>query len=745
MKNTYIHLLKNRATKLFCLGLFALLFCRLDCKSQDLINPYSNKTGLSVINDLKYNTDLGSAYYESKMGQDKRSYWGEFQLLLDDFPWGETGLTGIKRKFIQEIIDDNSNYALSYYVETVSFPFSLECHFSQSGNCQDGTSTRVLTLPNPNNAIFNNIGAKWWEYTDYGHAYKLFTKTPKRDFNVYSLSNTYSDLVGVISKESSLASNGFVKDAGGDNVNDVFPHTVLKFTISIHCGNSSTAPILNSFSFLIDLTRGKMREYPFIATNSETTDLAVYDLLVRPQLLSSFNDFSRSTNCSEYCIFTNDLNDICETQPGYKGGTTNLTPFNISDDAACALLMGIYSDYNVNNSGDNYFSGAFIQRLPIPPFSILTSTFVRDFEGLNYAGYYEDASVLLPYVQNSMAIHTYEINENILLEEINSIDRIIYNPSEANVTASNLHFPSNYTFKTIRGTYPYYTDVLNSNTADNGGPYSNYNDVPVETDLELEHHVTGYPSGDSKYSSIYHLQSGSKLTIEPCVKLFDCIFEINPGSEMVFANETGGPTINPDRYQLLYNGGTVTKRALTFTLPEPTGSYTETRSILRYESAEPLVAAGQFGDYTVASGADVTFASELQVVLKDGFRANQGSKFHAYITPVNLPGCNGSRIGRDNSEGNFSDTFSKNGDFFLAPSVTSNSSNMHFKVQKDGYYTIEVMNSLGEIKKTVYNNRYFKSEDYSVSQDFTDLAPGVYLCTLTGNNQQVSTKFIKSN
>ena len=214
---------------------------------------------------------------------------------------------------------------------------------------------------------------------------------------------------------------------------------------------------------------------------------------------------------------------------------------------------------------------------------------------------------------------------------------------------------------------------------------------------------------------------------------------------MVFANETGGPTINPDRYLLLYNGGTVTKRADSYTFPENSTPYTETRSILRYESAEPIVASGQLGEYTVASGADVTFASELKVVLKDGFKASQGSKFHAYITPVDLAGCNGSRMAWPNRDENSSTTFSKNNNFFLAPSLTTSSSQLYFEVLKDGYYSIQVMNSLGEIKKTIYGNRYFKADKYNVQQDFSDLAPGVYLCKLEGNNEQSTTKFIKTN
>ncbi|MBL0054547.1 MAG: hypothetical protein IPP29_25230 [Bacteroidetes bacterium] len=122
-----------------------------------------------------------------------------------------------------------------------------------------------------------------------------------------------------------------------------------------------------------------------------------------------------------------------------------------------------------------------------PPYSLYDVT-LRCTYGNLLAGYELNSSGELSFQQNSSTLlgiyeglrHTYHIDQNIDLTIINPSEQTIYNPSEVDVTASDLHFPSYYTFKTIRGVYPSIANVTaDNNDPQTGGPYTDLRDVPV--------------------------------------------------------------------------------------------------------------------------------------------------------------------------------------------------------------------------------------------------------------------------
>ena len=132
--------------------------------------------------------------------------------------------------------------------------------------------------------------------------------------------------------------------------------------------------------------------------------------------------------------------------------------------------------------------------------------------------------------------HQYEIDQNIDITIINPTEQVIYNPSEVSVTADDLIFPCGYEFKTVRGLYPTEQEVIDANNLYNQG-HTDLRNVYVPTDLER---------------SVYKLENGSRLTIEPGVTIWDADFQVNPGSTLIYdPNDYSGD------WNIIANGGII--------------------------------------------------------------------------------------------------------------------------------------------------------------------------------------------
>lgn len=257
------------------------------------------------------------------------------------------------------------------------------------------------------------------------------------------------------------------------------------------------------------------------------------------------------------------------------------------------------------------------------PYSI-TGFDVRNNNGQNSVGYNFDGTLI------GGISHTYVIDKNIDLTIINPEEKIIYNPSEVEITADDLIFPSSYTFKTIRGIYPTAAEVNAANTAANGGPYTDLRQVPVPTDLRN----SLYPTQPNK-ASIYTLKSGSKLTIRPCVTIYDATFIVETGAILIY-----DPSLTYGRYEIVNNGGTVSIEAFNLLFQNQiitaTKIYEAKNSIVAGTNVNPNKPVGPF---IVGVGGDVTLKAEKSISLKPGFSAKSGSKFHAFIGTVDKPSC----------------------------------------------------------------------------------------------------------
>jgi hypothetical protein len=721
---------------------------------QDLINPYLDYNGKPTI-DLQYNSALGTMGYDFNKLTGSGTYNGEYEFLLDDFPWGDPSMiAGAPSNPLFNL----NNYALSYKIELVSFPFTVDCQFPSdqnfSGGCT-GMPNRIFNMPN--DLLISGNNNDFWLYPDPTSGNnplvtsKLWNTTPLKEFDRQPSAHTISDP----NHNNVLVSAGFGAVSGATIQHTVLPHSVLKHTINIHCGPDFTLnPIISSFSFYVDLTRGRLREYPFRSNNPTSGNPTDHDLIIRPELIvtpSGFYDSNVFSNCNYSKLFPGGKCEDGVTVDDLDGFSINYTPFDPTSDD-CSFIAA-----NQNaNFGDLFFNGMLgtgdIFRLPLADYSIIASTSVRNFNGTTLAGYSNfTGHGTMTRLYNSPITHNYTIDKNITIDWINPTEKIIFNPSEVYITANDLHFPSHYTFKTIRGTYPYKSEVDEAeNDPNNGGPFNDptKRSVPVKTDLRKDFHISNVydpTNSDFRFASIYHLENGSKLTIEPCVKIFDATFEINPGSEIVFENWSTNQ-INVNRYQLLFEGGTVTKRNELFLFQNET----ETKRILHWEGGD-YIAAGTsvdinnpFGEYILEPNSHINFTATNYIDLQPGFYAKNGSEFEASVKPVSIPSCPPFRLRSPQYSKPIDSKNPENkGLFTVTPNPVTENSYFIFEVNIESNAEIEIYNALGKPVFKITGESRLPIGKYNYIFNTVGLMPGLYIAKLTTINSQQSIKFIK--
>ena len=306
----------------------------------------------------------------------------------------------------------------------------------------------------------------------------------------------------------------------------VLPHTVIRHTLYFHCLGNNIDKVIDSISWIYDNTRGKMKEYPFIPTETpvETTKNTLIDVVFRPTFVevSGFWGYGATSNSSTYnsghangntgsvdYFPTSEVSlwDIC-------GNLTNGLPQLYFDPNATPQQNGHWSDYAFycNYSWPNNI--AFQADLVHPPSYILLDSPLLNYDGVTYAGYYTNG------VEQGGIEHNYYIDETFDLKLINPSERIIYNPSSVTIS-SDLTFPCKYQFLTLKGKY---ADRVNEYY--NGSYSKSYWDtIPYFSfPLEREYPVPINSLTNASDNSIYTLD-GATIIIEPAVIIMDAHFK----------------------------------------------------------------------------------------------------------------------------------------------------------------------------------------------------------------------------
>lgn len=722
---------------LFCFGVIS--------KAQDVVNNYQNWTGKNV------DSDFGNPFYlyTNSLFVGPVNYEGEFLITAEQLPWADPD------RFNGSLANiDISDLFLSYDIALVSFPFSMDNAFD--GGCADGSSIRILDVP-PDN-IYNSNEKRWdYQISIPTNAYSLYNKIDNYSLN--RIYDSFGDVRYVFNNQLfplSIVSTAYLRT--GFNISRmVIPHSVFKITIKLHCGPSSFDQVLDKFYFYIDLTRGMMRTYPFTSSNStSTSSTSQYDVMVRPIIVSNPITGSSYEDLPFCQYYKDEPTYSCSGSIDIKGDIADMHPFQPSNDDFCQLLVNANAD--VRNLSDVSFGegpGPYnVEHLSIPTRSMIISTGVRDATGQQPAGYVVGAGGNLQPQIGAPVVHQYTINHDIDLSNINSDEKVIYNPSEVSIT-SNLTFPSNYTFKTISGTYPFLPDLLQQATDPlNGGPYntsdpyaSNYiATLPYQTDLYIDYNTIGnYPTQDHRYSSIYHLEDNSKLTIEPCVSLYDLVFDVKPNSELYFENwYTNLKNVN--RYKIEYNGGIVRKAAAQWLFQNDV----ETDRVLSWDS-ESFIKAGRYvdpgsgyGNFSLESGSRTLYKASEYISLEQGFEAKLGSEFDGKIENVDLPACalappqriKGGMIASDDDPGNLSS-------FEITPNPTMENPYLVLDLKERSYVDVRLMDNLGRVLSFEKSNVPLTAGKYQYRIDMGSCRQGVYYINVLLDGTMLSRKVVK--
>lgn len=718
--------------------------------SQDIINAYKS---IDYIGQTNYPNAPGMpAYFTGDqinytfpiLNNLSHNYNGEYVIQIGNLPY--FGANTFAADY------DVNDFLVTYTIEVVSFPFSLDCAFQSSQGCVTSVTgiSRILTMPPLSSYDPLTLS---WSYDGgtlpcIGLVCNLKNKIDRETFNA----SGFSERLGPPASQA-LISAFFMSDIPTTNQRDLLPHTILKHTINFHCGLTINDPIISSITWIYDNTRGAMKTYPFYPINGQPTGNGKkhYDVIFVPELVSRNETYSGTENCSFYSEPSiNPSSNCVASGMNLDGGTIDYYPFSEIQNTNCS-----HAGFTPvqNPSTFHYDPSSGPKHVQPNPYSILTGTFPRNEIGTVFAGMELNGSALakIGYQYGwTFPTHEYKIDNSIVLSDINFDEKKIYNPSEVDITAPDLRFPANYTFLTARGVYAYVDDYT-AQTALPENDFAFYNNdlrsFPIETDLRYEGinpDYLGHPN-DPSYSSIYRLMNGSKLTIEPCVHIYDCTFDVKPGAEMVFENWSTSQH-NVNRYNVLKNGGTITKRDNSFLFQ----NRNEDEFILKFEAGD-FIRAGESvdlsnppGTYSVLANSEVHFTANNYIDLQPGFNADANSTFTASINSIVIPSCPPQRKRKPQGLDNDLLPESKTYKFFHAsPNPATDEISLMFGIKNSNSVTLLIYDVYGKLVSVIAENKFLNFGEYSYKYKIGNLSNGIYFARLSTADESEAIRFIK--
>lgn len=630
-----------------------LLHCHVTSHSQHILNPYEDFTNQAIsVPFPKVENQANQLVYNSYLPGFGNGYTGEYMIAIREHPFSPF-----------------YNNALTYKIETVSFPFTLNC-FNDPGNCAYPVLPefeRNMTMPDE---PYDAVRKVWGGSTNLKEVLFNVRENGEIELGAGYAGARWSGSDGI---PDGLVSLSFYSST--PNFQDyLHPHTVLKHTVYLHCSSSYTSPVIDSIVWIYDNTRGRMRNYPFKNSNQPGGSAISHDVVFMPQVISK-------TEADHY---------YNETENGawYPGGTINYFPFdNQSWNSVCSANAAYFpsqdfEEFRYYDNGTNTYSDNYGYTAPYA----LNACFLRDGNGSTPAGYKIDLlntnNITIPSYHYGIK-HTYYIDRSIDLSVINPDEKVIYNPSEvivdpdagnpqANNAPIEIVFPAGYTFKTILGRYPSYQQVQDAkNDPQNGWAYlSDERQVPVPVNAadlppspgtnpavdypEVMWDDPNTPVTDNFYNDerygYYYLQDKSTVKVERCVKIYDARFVVNQGAALVFddysqllgfENKTINGANNYGRIKIRGTGGAVLRNNAEVQyvqngiISQPHPLHYKARQILEAGDAVDPDTDQPQGNYDVQTGADVTFEAGDVIHLTNGFQVSGGS-FSAF-TNTNIP------------------------------------------------------------------------------------------------------------
>jgi len=699
---------------LILIFLHFFIFISYDSNSQQgiLVNPYLDYSGFT---SPTYINSSGQVLELVHLTTNVNGFSGEYEINLTHHQWS------------QFLVD----HVATYDFEVVGFPFTMNCAF-QPASCADcSILERKLNLPET-------------PYDNSTHTWSQYLYNDMETFGYGRFNNAkFSVLAG--GWHQTLVSDFFNKDVFNTSwLNRIyFPHTTLKLNLYLHCNDNynNPGPVIAKVSYLYDNTRGRMSHYPFKEDNCAGSAEANYDVIFRPTAVNStwptymyYDDFYQDNSSWTEGLGTINYHSVNEID---LNGDSSISAPSTSD---------FYWEHLSPSQGVYYkpFLG---------PYSLQTCHLFGS-EGKSLAGYNNEISPNVQLTINQGIKHEYRIEKEFELSDINNDEKVIYNPSKVILdpkppqTYFNIQFPSYYTFKTIRGTVPRIDQVNADNIVDNGGPFFDLKSVPVRTDLRSEDPVEPHDANNNRhsvYSSIYSLNEGSQITIEPCVSLYDLCFDVNVGSTLIISDypqirgKEDKSTYPTGRFKIRGMGGAVLRNFAPIQYVQ-NGTIIQP-SPLHYVATDRIIAGDNVSDdldqtdgvYDIKSGANVTFEAGDYIQLTNGFIVSGGT-FHAVINSYlpNQQQCFWQN--REMNTENIVNSLSGTPALLINPNPAQSFVELQNISEQLDQFSVYIYDNLGRIVLQVKSSPNLKL-------DIDQLVPGIYSLHILESNQ--SAKFIK--
>ncbi len=128
----------------------SFLLISIFLKGQEVINPYLDFS-VPNVNSINLNSNSGhyfNFYYPANSAFN--NYTGEYEILVN-------GLDKVWDAYYAQ----NGTGSLSYKIEVVSFPFTMDCAYDFPNGCADGGLERKMYMPDNLSYPFSPLTRKW--------------------------------------------------------------------------------------------------------------------------------------------------------------------------------------------------------------------------------------------------------------------------------------------------------------------------------------------------------------------------------------------------------------------------------------------------------------------------------------------------------------------------------------------------------------------------------------------------------
>ena len=273
-------------------SLKGLLFLSLGILNQ---NAYSQDDSGNQCHDPYTITDEVIGQFGGVSEDAPEGYTGEFELFINNLYWPLVEIDEYEAFYYTWSPSEIAG-KLEVTTELVSFPFTPNCIIGDCGN------------PDSNTKLFTNYDLSYYQNDIFDYRYSEtingvdYNYSPIKRIQTESISSdSYNDNYhGLTSYYNHFEELEYTPTS----TRTVYPHSVLKYTFRLFQDTQHTE-LIDEREYVIDLTKGAMRMYPFKDYNSNTSE-SQHDVVLMPVFINGeFVIQMRNYEGDHYAGYTN--------------------------------------------------------------------------------------------------------------------------------------------------------------------------------------------------------------------------------------------------------------------------------------------------------------------------------------------------------------------------------------------------------------------------------------------------------